>query len=214
MESTPDALEETVVLPTITSSYKQASEEVSDINTPSSHSQVLPENRQSESVSAPTDLNKDYHQNETSDVETQALEAAKNSPQSKHPLDASPMIMNEPPSDRESGPLMSTTDAMDTDPKEPATEMSQTPYSPARDIPSWQPKQEEVQEPLPQSAPVAKSPVLAPEQSTSSQASGAYRPLNVRDALTYLDQVKVQFSDQPDVYNKFLDIMKDFKSQA
>lgn len=40
---------------------------------------------------------------------------------------------------------------------------------------------------------------------------------NVRghqDALSYLDQVKVQFADQPDVYNRFLDIMKDFKSQA
>jgi paired amphipathic helix protein Sin3a len=35
-----------------------------------------------------------------------------------------------------------------------------------------------------------------------------------QDALSYLDQVKVQFSDQPDVYNRFLDIMKDFKSQA
>ncbi|WFD27686.1 hypothetical protein MNAN1_002689 [Malassezia nana] len=38
--------------------------------------------------------------------------------------------------------------------------------------------------------------------------------LNVRDALSYLDQVKVQFTDHPDVYNRFLDIMKDFKSQA
>ena len=36
----------------------------------------------------------------------------------------------------------------------------------------------------------------------------------IQDALTYLDQVKVQFHDQPDVYNRFLDIMKDFKSQA
>ena len=35
-----------------------------------------------------------------------------------------------------------------------------------------------------------------------------------KDALTYLDQVKVQFHDQPEVYNRFLDIMKDFKSQA
>lgn len=34
----------------------------------------------------------------------------------------------------------------------------------------------------------------------------------LNDALSYLDQVKVQFSDKPDVYNKFLDIMKDFKS--
>lgn len=39
------------------------------------------------------------------------------------------------------------------------------------------------------------------------------RPLNVTDALTYLDAVKIQFQDKPDVYNHFLDIMKDFKSQ-
>jgi hypothetical protein len=39
------------------------------------------------------------------------------------------------------------------------------------------------------------------------------RPLNVTDALGYLDNVKAQFAEQPDVYNHFLDIMKDFKSQ-
>lgn len=36
----------------------------------------------------------------------------------------------------------------------------------------------------------------------------------LNDALSYLDQVKVQFAGNPDVYNQFLDIMKDFKSQA
>jgi paired amphipathic helix protein Sin3a len=36
----------------------------------------------------------------------------------------------------------------------------------------------------------------------------------IQDALSYLDQVKVQFVDHPDVYNRFLDIMKDFKSGA
>lgn len=36
----------------------------------------------------------------------------------------------------------------------------------------------------------------------------------LNDALSYLDQVKVQFADKADVYNKFLDIMKDFKSSA
>ncbi|MCJ1477564.1 Transcriptional regulatory protein sin3 [Lambiella insularis] len=36
----------------------------------------------------------------------------------------------------------------------------------------------------------------------------------LNDALSYLDQVKVRFQDHPDVYNNFLDIMKDFKSQA
>ncbi|KAJ3283299.1 Transcriptional regulatory protein sin3 [Borealophlyctis nickersoniae] len=47
----------------------------------------------------------------------------------------------------------------------------------------------------------------------AANAVSQYRPLNVKDALSYLDQVKIQFSDQPEVYNRFLDIMKDFKSQ-
>lgn len=47
-----------------------------------------------------------------------------------------------------------------------------------------------------------------------SSTSSAYRPLNVKDALSYLDQVKIQFFNQADVYNNFLDIMKDFKSQS
>ncbi|KAF8465065.1 hypothetical protein BDZ91DRAFT_728618 [Kalaharituber pfeilii] len=36
----------------------------------------------------------------------------------------------------------------------------------------------------------------------------------LNDAYSYLDQVKLQFADQPDVCNKFVDIMKDFKSQT
>jgi paired amphipathic helix protein Sin3a len=44
--------------------------------------------------------------------------------------------------------------------------------------------------------------------------SEIYTDQMYQDALSYLDQVKVQFSEQPDVYNRFLDIMKDFKSQA
>jgi paired amphipathic helix protein Sin3a len=46
-----------------------------------------------------------------------------------------------------------------------------------------------------------------------SQHSSFYR-LKVEDALSYLDQVKLQFAKQPDVYNQFLDIMKEFKSQS
>jgi len=51
--------------------------------------------------------------------------------------------------------------------------------------------------------------------SNAAQSNGNSnnRPLNVTDALSYLDAVKVQFQDKPDVYNHFLDIMKDFKSQ-
>lgn len=48
------------------------------------------------------------------------------------------------------------------------------------------------------------------ENGTGSQR----RPLKVEDALAYLEKVKSQFSDQVSVYNKFLDIMKDFKAQS
>ncbi|KAJ1936113.1 Transcriptional regulatory protein sin3, partial [Linderina pennispora] len=52
-------------------------------------------------------------------------------------------------------------------------------------------------------------------QATSGAAADAAgRPLNVRDALSYLDMVKSQFQDRPEVYNQFLDIMKDFKSHT
>lgn len=38
--------------------------------------------------------------------------------------------------------------------------------------------------------------------------------LQVEDALSYLDQVKFKFGSKPQVYNDFLDIMKEFKSQS
>ena len=37
--------------------------------------------------------------------------------------------------------------------------------------------------------------------------------LKVEDALSYLDQVKLQVGNQPQVYNDFLDIMEEFKYQ-
>jgi hypothetical protein len=61
------------------------------------------------------------------------------------------------------------------------------------------------------------TPGIAPSgasQAPTSPGTTAARPLNVKDALTYLEQVKMMFGDMPDVYNKFLDIMKDFKSQV
>ncbi|OLY77828.1 Transcriptional regulatory protein SIN3 [Smittium mucronatum] len=38
------------------------------------------------------------------------------------------------------------------------------------------------------------------------------KPINVKDAMSYLDLVKFQFHNQPEIYNQFLGIMKDFKS--
>ena len=56
-------------------------------------------------------------------------------------------------------------------------------------------------------------PAVPAASSVQSNGNNNNRPLNVTDALSYLDAVKVQFHDKPDVYNNFLDIMKDFKSQ-
>ncbi|XP_055307876.1 paired amphipathic helix protein Sin3a-like, partial [Sitodiplosis mosellana] len=49
-------------------------------------------------------------------------------------------------------------------------------------------------------------------QQTSGQEK--FQRLKVEDALSYLDQVKYKFGNQPQVYNDFLDIMKEFKSQS
>lgn len=45
-------------------------------------------------------------------------------------------------------------------------------------------------------------------------SSASFQRLKVEDALSYLDQVKFKFGNQPQVYNDFLDIMKEFKSQS
>ena len=66
---------------------------------------------------------------------------------------------------------------------------------------------------IPQPLPLATVASSAQQVNGSGTAPQGQQPI-LNDALTYLDQVKVRFQTQPDVYNKFLDIMKDFKSQA
>lgn len=51
-----------------------------------------------------------------------------------------------------------------------------------------------------------------PPQTAAGQEK--FQRLKVEDALSYLDQVKYKFGNQPQVYNDFLDIMKEFKSQS
>ncbi|XP_068622089.1 paired amphipathic helix protein Sin3a isoform X2 [Battus philenor] len=48
----------------------------------------------------------------------------------------------------------------------------------------------------------------------SAAPAAQFQRLKVEDALSYLDQVKYKFNTQPQVYNDFLDIMKEFKSQT
>ncbi|KAI9741094.1 MAG: Transcriptional regulatory protein sin3 [Cirrosporium novae-zelandiae] len=57
------------------------------------------------------------------------------------------------------------------------------------------------------------APHPLPASGPASALAQGQQPI-LNDALSYLDQVKVRFQDQPDVYNRFLDIMKDFKSQT
>ncbi|XP_012225740.1 paired amphipathic helix protein Sin3a isoform X3 [Linepithema humile] len=61
--------------------------------------------------------------------------------------------------------------------------------------------------------PMASTPPGGPNLGGGS-GSQQFQRLKVEDALSYLDQVKYKFSDQPQVYNDFLDIMKEFKSQS
>ncbi|KAI1889403.1 hypothetical protein AGOR_G00162520 [Albula goreensis] len=62
----------------------------------------------------------------------------------------------------------------------------------------------------PASQPHAAGPTPGPTPPQGQQ----FQRLKVEDALSYLDQVKLQFGSQPQVYNDFLDIMKEFKSQS
>lgn len=96
---------------------------------------------------------------------------------------------------------------------QPQTQVPPPPHTPQQMVMGYMPMYpygHQYQQPqphmqyLPQQHPQLQ-PQPAPLQSD-------YRPLNVKDALSYLEQVKLHFQTQPDVYNHFLDIMKDFKS--
>ncbi|CAG7726194.1 unnamed protein product [Allacma fusca] len=58
------------------------------------------------------------------------------------------------------------------------------------------------------------SGTAASDQNVHQSSSQSEQRLKVEDALNYLDQVKYKFGNQPQVYNDFLDIMKEFKSQS
>ncbi|KAI9922063.1 hypothetical protein PsorP6_000999 [Peronosclerospora sorghi] len=99
------------------------------------------------------------------------------------------------------------------------------PPSPPRRPPAETSQQQQPHVPMPQQQQYGLDGRMIP---TDAQMDGEYyqqsslsgpppprhRELRVEDALLYLDQVKQQFGDQPDIYNQFLDVMKDFKAQA
>jgi paired amphipathic helix protein Sin3a len=114
----------------------------------------------------------------------------------------------EPEAEPETGGVSTESESGPTSPPHPPS----VPAAPADPVPL---PNLESQGPEPRpgettSTPTSQSP---PTEPTTAAAAAQERPLNVTDALSYLDAVKIQFQDQPDVYNHFLDIMKDFKSQ-
>ncbi|KAK9448081.1 uncharacterized protein V1518DRAFT_419605 [Limtongia smithiae] len=113
---------------------------------------------------------------------------------------------------QQSAPLPSTTATPQQQQQQsaPQHQISQTPQS---NIPTPAPLGTPSTMPLAQGIAAAAN-ALSQGQAAAPVSQASYRPLNVKDALSYLDQVKVQFQNQPDVYNRFLDIMKDFKSQS
>ena len=60
----------------------------------------------------------------------------------------------------------------------------------------------------------ALPPSSTPSLSGQAVVDNSNKALKVEDALLYLDQVKMEFVDQPHIYNQFLEVMKDFKSNA
>ena len=52
------------------------------------------------------------------------------------------------------------------------------------------------------------------DEAVDDAAAGmAVEPVRVEDALLYLNQVKAEFRDEPEIYNEFLEIVKSFRSQ-
>lgn len=66
--------------------------------------------------------------------------------------------------------------------------------------------------PMPSVSANPTAGVASNPPSTGAAPTGNNMP-KVQDALGYLEKVKNRFVLQPIVYNQFLDIMKDFKSQ-
>lgn len=71
----------------------------------------------------------------------------------------------------------------------PATQLGNTPAAAAKPAPS---------------AAGAPRPAAPPAAAATTNTN--LRPLNVKDALSYLDQVKSKYKYSPEVYNAFLDV--------
>lgn len=60
--------------------------------------------------------------------------------------------------------------------------------------------------PLTSTTPTSTTSNVTSTGSTSTQS------MQLNDAFAYLDRVRAEFADQPEIYNKFLQVMREFKS--
>jgi histone deacetylase complex regulatory component SIN3 len=63
-------------------------------------------------------------------------------------------------------------------------------------------------------SPTATSAVTSTASAVAAVDSNQQPRINIKDAIHYLDRVKADCSDKPDMYSKFLTIMKDYKSAS
>ncbi len=79
-------------------------------------------------------------------------------------------------------------------------------------------EEEEIEEEASNTSPSQLAQPPSVTQSTSSLAStgtqGSTAPPQLNDAFAYLDKVRNEFADQPEIYNKFLQTMREFKANT
>lgn len=99
-------------------------------------------------------------------------------------------------------------------PQLPPVEEAPPPAAPAPE-PMAPPAAVPVQNPPPPAEATAppRAIAAAAPQKPDAGGGGGMKELRVEDALLYLDDVKREFGDRPRIYNEFLSIMKNFKSQ-
>lgn len=58
----------------------------------------------------------------------------------------------------------------------------------------------------------ASTPVSTTSNISSVASGSTTQSMQLNDAFAYLDRVRAEFADQPEIYNKFLQVMREFKS--
>lgn len=61
-------------------------------------------------------------------------------------------------------------------------------------------------------APPITNPTTSSNPPSNTSTNSSTQSMQLNDAFAYLDRVRAEFADQPEIYNKFLQVMREFKS--